>query len=148
MNGEVPQLPVEQFRLLAETSRDVVFRYRLAPTPGYEKDGATIWVELRSAPFMGPDGAIGFDGVARDVTAQKEAEDALRAAQQEAAQLARIMASADEALIGETLDGIVTSWNAAAERLFGYTAGEMLGQSVLRLAPPGDESTQRCSPTT
>ena len=158
---EPPQLPVEQFRLLAETSRDVVFRYRLSPTPGYEyvspsvlqlagytpdevyadpelgfalvhpddrplfddtlagrraapdpfvlrwqrKDGTTIWVELRSTPFVGPDGSIGFDGVVRDVTAQKAAEDALRAAQQEAAQLARIMASADEALIGETLDG-------------------------------------------
>ncbi len=177
----------------------MVFRYRLAPTPGYEyvspsvlqlagytpdevyagpelgfvlvhpddrllfddtlagrraapdpfvlrwqrKDGTTVWVELRSTPFVRPDGSIGFDGVARDVTAQKAAEDGLRAAQQEAAQLARIMASADEAFIGETLDGIVTRWNAAAERLFGYTAGEMLGQSVLRLAPPGDEAAQR-----
>ena len=177
----------------------MVFRYRLAPTPGYEyvspsvlrlagytpdevyadpemgfalvhpddrplfddtlagrrpapdpfvlrwqrKDGTTIWVELRSTPFVGPDGSVGFDGVARDVTAQRAAEDALHAAQQEAAQLAWIMASADEAIIGETLDGLVTRWNAAAERLFGYTTGEMLGQSVLRLAPPGDEATQR-----
>jgi two-component system sensor kinase FixL len=51
--------------------------------------------------------------------------------------LAAIVESSEDAIVSETLDGIVTSWNQAAERIFGYTAGEMLGQSISLLAPPG-----------
>ncbi len=47
--------------------------------------------------------------------------------------------SSDDAIVGETLDGIVTSWNAAAERIFGYTAAEMVGAPVSVLAAPGRE---------
>ena len=45
------------------------------------------------------------------------------------------MASADDAIIGETIDGVVLSWNAAAERLYGYKAAEMIGKSLLPLFP-------------
>jgi diguanylate cyclase (GGDEF)-like protein/PAS domain S-box-containing protein len=47
-----------------------------------------------------------------------------------------ILESTDDAIVGKTLEGFVTSWNAAAEAMFGYTAAEMLGQSVMRLFPP------------
>ena len=50
--------------------------------------------------------------------------------------LAAIIESADDAIIGKTLDGIVTSWNAGAERLFGYTAAETVGQPITALLPP------------
>ena len=50
--------------------------------------------------------------------------------------LAAIVASSDGAIIGKTLDGVVTSWNAAAERLYGYAAEEMIGRPVSLLAPP------------
>jgi two-component system sensor kinase FixL len=50
--------------------------------------------------------------------------------------LASILESADDAIIAKTLDGIVTSWNKAAEFMFGYTAGEMLGQSIEKIIPP------------
>src|SRR5512146_1931613 len=49
---------------------------------------------------------------------------------------AAIVKSSDDAIVGKSLDGIVTSWNAGAERMFGYTAEEMIGQSILRIVPP------------
>src|SRR6266850_7069952 len=53
--------------------------------------------------------------------------------------LAAIVESSDDAIIGETLDGIVASYNQAAERIYGYTATEMIGKSVALLVPPDRE---------
>ncbi len=58
-----------------------------------------------------------------------------RSAQLANSRLAAIVASSDDAIIGKTLDGIVTDWNSAAEKIFGYSAEEIVGQSIEILLP-------------
>src|SRR5438309_10484929 len=56
--------------------------------------------------------------------------------------LSSIVESADDAIISKTLESIVTSWNRGAERIFGYTAEEMIGQSITKLIPPGHDNEE------
>ena len=79
------------------------------------------------------DGAPFFVGIIRDLTQLKSEitlrEDADRL-------LTQIVQSSDDAILSKTLGGIIISWNAAAERIFGYTATEMTGRSITLLFPP------------
>ena len=73
---------------------------------------------------------IGIGIVALDITERKKAE-------QEQRRLAAIVETSGDAIFGSTTDGVATSWNAAAERLFGYTVGEIIGSSLKILMPDG-----------
>jgi len=73
--------------------------------------------------------------VARELRAAEERR-VRRHTEAEAAYLASIVEHCDDAIIGSTLDGIVVSWNRSAERLYGYTAAEMIGRSIRVLIPP------------
>ena len=64
-----------------------------------------------------------------DITERRQAESTR-------AQLASIVESSDDAIIGKTLDGIITSWNKGAENVYGYAAAEMVGQPISVLIPP------------
>jgi two-component system cell cycle sensor histidine kinase/response regulator CckA len=73
--------------------------------------------------------------VKRELRAAQERRDR-RHAETVAAYLASIVESCDDAIVGKTLDGTVVSWNLGAERLYGYSAADMIGQSICRLIPP------------
>jgi PAS domain S-box-containing protein len=92
-------------------------------------DGTHLAVSMTIAPIHDPNGnAIGSATIARDITDQKR--------------LSAIVDSSDDAIVSKTLDGIVTSWNAASERMFGYSAEEMIGQSIRRIIPPDRQSEE------
>ena len=59
------------------------------------------------------------------------------------ARFAAIVQSSDDAIVSKTLEGIVTSWNKGAERFFGYTADEMVGQYIAKVFPTTDSTRNR-----
>ena len=93
------------------------------------KDGRQIFVSLTISPVRDKDGnVIGVSKIARDITDQRQM-DITRS------RLAAIVESADDAILSKDLNGIITTWNRAAERTFGYSEQEMIGASILMLVP-------------
>ncbi|HEX4030264.1 MAG TPA: PAS domain S-box protein [Terracidiphilus sp.] len=75
------------------------------------------------------------DAAAEATNQKNQIRRALVENQKRAAELAAIVESSDDAIISKNLDGVITSWNAAASRLLGYSAEEIIGQSILTLIP-------------
>jgi PAS domain S-box-containing protein len=92
------------------------------------RDGTEVPVEISLSPLETADGLLTSAAI-RDVSERRTAEKATR-------ELAAIVESTDDAIIGGNLDGVVTSWNRGAERLYGYTAEEAVGRKATFLLPP------------
>jgi PAS domain S-box-containing protein len=102
------------------------------------RDGTERPIDDSGAPIKNKEGAIiGVILVFRDVTQRRLSEATSN-------RLAAIIASSDDAIVSKDLNGVITSWNAGAERLFGYTSQEIVGSSITRLIPRDrqDEETE------
>jgi PAS domain S-box-containing protein len=95
----------------------------------YQRENDRLEFTIKFIPMIFDNGEKGVTLIFEDITERKMIEE-------ERSFLAAIVESSEDAIIGKTLDGIVTSWNKSAERIYGYTAGEMIGQNVSILVPP------------
>jgi len=122
--------PRDTAERLLENDRAVLAsgRPRAVEEEVMQDDGLHTYISMRF-PIREPDGSTSVCGIATDVTDRKELDLAGQ-------RLAAIVESSDDAIISKNLHGIITSWNGGAQRIFGYTAEEVVGQPVSILAPP------------
>lgn len=126
-------LPTDRLREEAEILERIKAGERIEQyeTVRRRKDGTTVEVSLSLSPVRNSAGTIvGASKIAREITQKRIAEDLSR-------RLSSIVESSDDAILSKDLNGTIQSWNAGAERLFGYTAEEIVGSSVTKLIPLG-----------
>jgi PAS domain S-box-containing protein len=91
-------------------------------------NGETRWIKAQGSVYFEENHPVRFIGTVVDIHELKEAEE-------KSAKLAAIIETSHDAIISKTLDGIITSWNESAQRVFGFTAEEMIGESIYKLIP-------------
>ena len=110
--------------------RDCLYAYRLLDTDFRIADGQ--WRRIRGQARPDSEAA---HGILLDI-------DARRSAQMADSRFAAIVSSSDDAIVGKTVDGIVTDWNRSAQLIFGYSADEMIGKPLNLLLPPDLEGEE------
>ena len=127
LDAEGNPFPLERLpgrKALRGEEVEEVLRFRAVET------GEERWSLVSATPVFGASGrARTTVSIMRDITEQMRAE-------QERARLAAIVESSDDAIIGKTLEGIITNWNRAAARIYGYSAEEAVGRPITMLVPP------------
>jgi len=94
------------------------------------KDGKEIQVELTVSPIRDAmERIVGASTIGRDISERKQNEKELH-------RLAALVESSNDAIIGKTLDGIITNWNIGAQQIYGYSASEIVGKSISTIFPP------------
>ncbi|MFO1498713.1 MAG: PAS domain S-box protein [Verrucomicrobiota bacterium] len=120
---------LEQYNRAFDARLDFRLEYRLR-----RFDGVYRWILDHGTPLFREGQFEGYIGSCVDITDRKQLEDEHR-------RLAALVASSNESITSESLDGIITSWNDGARRLFGYTAAEAIGRPVQMLVPPEQLAT-------
>jgi len=93
------------------------------------RDGKEISIDDSGAPIKSGGDMLGAVLIFRDITERRRGEQARM-------RLAGIVDSSEDAIISKSLEGIITSWNNSAERMFGYTPEEAIGKSIVMIIPP------------
>jgi two-component system, cell cycle sensor histidine kinase and response regulator CckA len=122
-----PELHDEEREVLARIQRGE--RVAHFETTRRRKDGTLFPVDLTVSPVLDAEGRImGASSIKRDISDRKAASSA-------SARLAAIVQSSDDAIVSKTLDGVILDWNAAAKRMYGFSARDMVGRSIYTLVP-------------
>ena len=117
---EIARLSIEQS---LATHSDYSIEYRIRHAEGFR------WLAVQGRGVYAPDGSVlGMIGVAQNISDRRATEE-LRS------RLAAVVESSDDAIITMTLDAVINTWNKGAERTFGYTADEVIGQAIHKLLP-------------
>ena len=132
---------LDALEILKQSGKDIP----LIMVTGFLGDEAAVeCIKQGAADFVLKDRPARLSNAVRRALEEKRLRTENKRAFDAISRLATIVESSDDAIIGGTLEGVITSWNKGAEKLYGYSAGEILGQPISVLAPPerSEEVTQ------